>query len=65
MAEAPRISPERARRAIAEDEALLVCAYDDREKCQEHQLDGSISLPELRERLDEIATDRRLIFYCA
>lgn len=65
MAEAPRLSPDRARRALAEEDALLVCAYDDQEKCEELSLDGSLTFPELRQRLDGIAKDRRLIFYCA
>ncbi|HVS64699.1 MAG TPA: ArsR family transcriptional regulator [Thermoanaerobaculia bacterium] len=65
MAEAPRIDPERARRLLAEDDALLVCAYDDHQKCQGLRIDGSISFPELKQRLDGISKDRSLIFYCA
>jgi len=43
--------------------ALLVCAYDDEEKCRQNRLDGSLSLKEL-EQLSP-AKDQEIIFYCA
>ncbi|MDX1632253.1 MAG: ArsR family transcriptional regulator [Thermoanaerobaculia bacterium] len=58
-----RIEVDRARRRVQSGEALLVCAYDDQEKCEDLALEGSISLDELRER--EVDDDRELIFYCA
>lgn len=65
MAEARRISPADARSAMSENDALLICAYDDSEKYQAYHLDGSISLSELRSRLSGMDQDRELIFYCA
>jgi hypothetical protein len=45
--------------------ALLVCAYEDEEKCQRHHLRGSISLTELEQRLPQLHGDQEIIFYCA
>ncbi len=65
MADARRISPAAARRAMDENDALLICGYEDPEKYRAYHLEGSISFSELRSRLDGIAKDRELIFYCA
>ena len=58
-----RISPAEARRAVEQDDALLVCAYDDESKCEKLRLNGSISFAELERRLDDVSQDRRLVFY--
>ena len=65
MARPKRISPRDARRAIERGDALLVCAYDDREKCEGLGVEGSVSFPELRERLGSLDKQRELIFFCA
>jgi len=57
-----RIPPDEARRR-AENGALLVCAYDDEDKCRDMLLDGAITLGRLREL--EPAKGREIIFYCA
>lgn len=59
-----RIDPEQAREEM-ERGALLVCAYDDPEKFHQYQLEGALSLDELRAREDALAKERELIFYCA
>ena len=43
MAEARRISPAAARRAMDENDALLICGYEDPEKYRAYHLEGSIS----------------------
>jgi len=48
---------------VKADEALIVCAYDDEDKCEELSLEGSITLAELRQR--DVSRERELIFYCA
>lgn len=63
MSEVERIDVETARSRVQSDEALLVCAYDDEEKCESLALEGSLSLDELEDR--EVDEDRELIFYCA
>lgn len=65
MAEAIRISPEEVRRKVTSGSALLVCAYDDEEKCKKLHLEGSISLREFTFKLSTLAKDQEIIFYCA
>jgi rhodanese-related sulfurtransferase len=48
-----------------QDGALLVCAYDDDLKFEQHRLEGAISLSEFREREHAIDKGREIIFYCA
>jgi hypothetical protein len=64
-ADVERISPEEARRRVQSGEALLVCAYEDEDKCHRMKLAGAITLRELREMLATLPRDRELIFYCA
>jgi hypothetical protein len=42
---------------------LLVCAYDDDEKCAKLAIDGSISLSELRARIPDLPKDELIVFY--
>lgn len=42
---------------------LLVCAYDNEEKFRQMQLEGAISLKELRSRLPLLAKDQEIVFY--
>jgi len=65
MAEATRIDPRETRKKIESGEALLVCAYDDEEKCSQMHLEGAMHMPELEEKLSEIPREKELIFYCA
>jgi hypothetical protein len=60
----PRISPENTRDKM-EDGALLVCAYDDEEKCKRMNLEGAITLKQLRAMEPSLSRDQALIFYCA
>lgn len=60
-----RIEPREARQKVQKGEALLICAYDDREKFEKMHLEGAISLEAFRSRLQEIPPERELIFYCA
>jgi hypothetical protein len=50
MADIPRISVEEARRKVQAGQALLVCVYDDEEKCNKIKLEGAISLRALETR---------------
>ena len=64
-ADVERISPDEARRKTQSGQALLVCAYEDEDKCRRMNLQGAIPLRELREKLPTLPRDRELIFYCA
>lgn len=63
MPQTPRIEPQDAH-DHAQDGALIVCAYDDAEKCRGLHVPGSIPLQDLHQREDDLATDTELIFYC-
>jgi hypothetical protein len=62
---AQRIDPEQARAAVETGSALLVCAYDDEEKCQNYGLKNAISLTELQRQEAALSKDRKIFFYCA
>lgn len=62
MPQAPRIEPKDAH-DHAQDGALIVCAYDDVDKCRDLHVAGSIPLQELHRREDGLAADHELIFY--
>jgi hypothetical protein len=64
MAEPVRVSPREAREKATTGQAMLVCAYDDEQKCKQMNLQGSITLSELKSRQDSIPKDREIIFYC-
>ena len=65
MADIERVSVEEARRRTKPgSSSLLVCAYDDEEKCNKIKLEGAISLAELRAKMASVPKDRELIFYC-
>jgi hypothetical protein len=65
MADIERVGVDEARRRVKSGEALLVCAYDDEEKCRRMGLEGAISLAGLRSRVPTLSKQQELIFYCA
>ena len=64
MAEIERIDVEAARRKAQAGEALLVCAYNDEQKCDRMKLDGALTLAELRRRVSALPKEQEIIFYC-
>ena len=62
---AQRIDPEETRRRVNSGDALLVCAYDELEKCQKYRLSNALSLNRLHDQEEQLAKDRKIIFYCA
>ncbi len=65
MAEPERITAEEARSKMEQSGALLVCAYDDEEKCRRMKLKGAISLNELKSKLPALPKEQEIVFYCA
>lgn len=63
MADIERLGVEEARRRVQAGRALLVCAYDDEDKCNKIKLEGAISLKGLQAR--HLSPPQELIFYCA
>lgn len=64
MQEPVRISPQEARQKTTSGSALLVCAYDNEEKCSNNHLQGAIFLSEFQSRLPSLPKDQEIIFYC-
>ena len=61
-----RITPEQTRDRMAHPTgAILVCAYDNKQKFHQNQLEGAMPLDEFRARLGSIPRDQEIIFYCA
>jgi hypothetical protein len=58
-----RISPEEARAEVQSGNAILVCAYSDKQ-CEGKMLEGAITRRELEERLPSLSKDQELILYC-
>jgi len=50
---------------VTSGQALLVCAYEDEQKCRQLNLQGSISLARFESMAPTLTKDRELIFYCA
>jgi hypothetical protein len=66
IAEPNRVSPSWVREHQGgSDPAVLVCAYDDEEKCRSIRIPGSITLRELNEHLSTLGPEKELVFYCA
>ena len=65
MSEPIRIPPETVREKIEAGSAMLVCGYDDPEKCKQNNLAGSVDYGEFTSRLPSIPKEQEIIFYCA
>jgi len=65
MADVSRMSIEEARSKVDAGRALLVCAYDDEQKCSKINLQGSINMAQLASRVATLPKDQEIIFYCA
>ena len=65
MTQAMRIDATQARRKALAGDAILVCAYDDENKCRDILLDGAMTLAQLEATVSERGKDDEIIFYCA
>jgi len=65
MSEISRISVQDARKEVTSRRALLVCAYEEEEKCNQVALEGSLSLTRFQERAPTLPRNQEVIFFCA
>lgn len=65
MDEPIRISPRETREKVERGSALLVCAYEDDEKCKQVHLEGAIFLSDFRSKLSSLPQNHEIVFYCA
>jgi len=59
-----KISPHDAHIKVAGDAALLVCAYEDDEKCRGMLLEGALLFSVFKSREQSLRKDQEIIFYC-
>jgi hypothetical protein len=60
------VQPEAVWKRLREGgDTLLVCAYEDEQKCRANLLEGAITLADLQQRLPALDAKRNLVFYCA
>ena len=64
LAEIPRVTASDARFLVKTNQALLVCAYEDVQRCAENRLEGSVDLAALRKVRPALRRDFTIIFYC-
>ena len=60
-----RISAPEARQRVEAGQALLVCGYDDEQKCRGTGVTGSITHKEFQKRLPDLPKEHEIIFFCA
>ncbi len=65
MPEVSRISVQEAREKVSAGQAMLVCAYEQDEKCNRVALEGSIPLSQFQQRAGSLPKEQELIFFCA
>lgn len=63
MADIERISAQQAHAKVTANQALLVCAYEDDEKCRKLNLAGSISFTSFKSRAQSLPKSQEIIFY--
>ena len=65
MATAERIDVSKAWQELMAGRALLVCAYEDEQKCAKMNLHGSINMAQFASKAAMLPKDQEIIFYCA
>ena len=63
MAEIPRIGVEETHERVMAGRALLVCGYEDEERCNKIAVKGAMSLARFQSLLPSLPRDREIIFY--
>lgn len=58
-----RISPEEVRRGLESGRILLVCAYEDKSRFSQMQLEGAISFREFQTKLPTLDKGQEIVFY--
>lgn len=64
MADTTRVAPSEIRDRVLSGKTLLICAYDSDAKFNENHLEGGMSLADFKTRLNGLARDTELVFYC-
>jgi hypothetical protein len=65
MPQVSRISVHEAHEAVSSGKALLVCAYEQDEKCDQVALEGAMPLSQFQQRAPSLSKEQAVIFFCA
>jgi len=60
VASTKKVSPEQVREGPS---PLMVCAYEDEDKCGKIAIEGALSLKEFQSRLGDIPKSEHIVFY--
>lgn len=60
-----RIEAQQAREDIHSGNAVLVCAYEEPDKCERYRLVDALSLKEFHAHEEGLPKGRKVLFYCA
>ena len=63
MADIQGIDAQQTHTKAKSNQALLVCAYDDKAKCRMLNLEGSISFASFKTRVNSLSKSQEIIFY--
>jgi hypothetical protein len=60
-----RISPAEVRHRIdAGEDVLLVCGYDDEQRCEDVHIEGALTMSEFRRQQNQIPKNAEIVFFC-
>jgi len=65
MSEINRVFASSIKARVESGATTLVCAYDDDAKFSSFHLEGAIPLSEFKIKIQDLAKDTHLVFYCA
>ncbi len=60
---AERISADQARKRVQSGKALLVCGYDDEQKCRGFNVENAITYKQFLSRLPNLPKNEEIIFF--
>ena len=60
----PRIEPNVAHERAEDGDALIVCAYEDEDACEDMGVANAMPLTRFEARADDLDRRQEIIFYC-
>lgn len=60
-----RLQADEVKRRAQSEDSLLICAYNDTEKCNKFGIENAIAYPEIKDKLDSLPKSTHLMFFCA
>ena len=62
---APKIDAQQVQDRLSSGDALLVCAYEDEQKCRSMRFGGALTLQEFERRKPTLDRSGDILLYCA